>query len=650
MISTSSSNTPEEILKSSESLWRYLKNSCGLDSLFYDQDLLNGNEVEKGLYNHLNITKDNKDFEEDLKHYQISVEQLLVAFFKTLQPFSQMMSDMCVFFEKHSIKETNQNLRIEFDFDNSENEKLEFSLEHFRETLAKLNRVRELDTCYSLNSEQLWLLLDIFAEYRNGQCENKLIRSWVDNNKIYDLEKRAASIFGTPEFEIPPCEIDSLKQQLKKVLQIFKSFINTCISINTCRGTFNEIMKNFISNQEEIRNNWIKEKITPWIAEDLNNAEYECWPYKLIDCVYDKLEKIGKLDSVAKIQAEANLAVEIETFLNTLPTVKRKEENLLQELIDLLNIPVWKKRYELYAAWVLTQIVESFNDYDYEIHHINGKLTLSLSATHLASIKTSKGTLQLWSEVRTLVENTEKRPLEGKSRKRGIQPDYTIYKGESKSCYDCILAIEVKQYRKHSSKNFNAVLKDYPRGLPNAHIILVNYGLISNKMILPDRSNCYGQMIPRSPNIESFKKEIKKYLPEIRYPSNFSKEDLTSLLLKPIDHLYVDISGSLDNVDYKLFIEELVSYLVIKGKVKRLIAGGNGEVEVWIDPAPKHVTELVGLSFIHQTKFAESIPYNGHIVVITDEDGKNSLEVSRKTALVVQYNGKDDYELKEIRF
>ena len=163
-LKASSISTDGDILKNSESLWIYLKKNAGIDSIFYDRDLLEGNASERGLYGLLGIPKYHDDFEQDLHHYSISVEQLLISFFKTLQPYTLMMSDICGFFERNMIKETNKSLKVVFNFDQAISAGLEFNLDHFRQILEKFTKVKRLINYFHLTHNELWNLIKVFSD------------------------------------------------------------------------------------------------------------------------------------------------------------------------------------------------------------------------------------------------------------------------------------------------------------------------------------------------------------------------------------------------------------------------------------------------------------------------------------------------------
>lgn len=640
--------SPDPIFDSAASLWEYLTTQAGLDSLFYDKEILLGNDADKGLYEHLGISPKSLDFVEDLQHYKITVEKLLVAFFKTLQPFSQMMSDICVFFESHLVKETNKSLSIRFNFDSINGADLEFSLEHFRQTLSQLTKVKQLVDYFHLNSNQFWMLTRIFGEDYSVNAKNLSARKWIDNYKITDFKSRHYATFNPPDAEIPSTGNESLNQQLSRVIRIWKSFVERCRSVDINRERFREKIP--ISSLEE---NYLKidEIMAPWSARDVRHAESDFWPSTMLDMLFYKLEEMNELPANERSSQQTLLANSIRDFLRQLPQSQVEEEQLLRELIDLLKLPVWQRRSELYAVWILTLMDEIVKDYPRKIHHTNGMLSLSFAATHIATIETQDGDIQLWSEVRSLVEGTDKIPLEGKSRKTHIQPDYTIYKANTTSPTNCILGIEVKQYKKFSNSNFKNALNDYTRGLPNAHVFLVNYGSVSSKMKVTEESRAHfvGQIMPANIATILFKDMVRKFLPSPPLPARIARFDDLSIPTSTIDSLYVDISGSLNEDGYKDFIQAYISALIQERKVNQLLAVDDNVRQKWLSPNAGNVKEMIRLPFNKGTDFVELMLSSESVLVITDMDGLRLVEQSGQGCYVIVYHSKDVQELKLVK-
>lgn len=120
------------------------------------------------------------------------------------------------------------------------------------------------------------------------------------------------------------------------------------------------------------------------------NEELDLWPGALLEGFFGKLETIALLPSDEKAAAYDKLTKKLTKFFDALPLTTFSREDLTKKLSDLLSLPVWKHRYELYAAWILTTIDLALANDDTELHHDNGTLALLFRPTHIMSITTAK--------------------------------------------------------------------------------------------------------------------------------------------------------------------------------------------------------------------------------------------------------------------
>jgi hypothetical protein len=146
----------------------------------------------------------------------------------------------------------------------------------------------------------------------------------------------------------------------------------------------------------------------------------------------------------------------------------------LAELESFLSLPIWKKRYELYAVWIATEIVEALAGHDVRIHHENGKIVFAFRETIVATVESTRPTVRLISERRVPLAA----PV-GKGRTGHAQPDYGLWRQGSGSD-TCGLVVEVKHYKRAVRTAFGDVLDDYARAFPHAKIFLVNHGPIGD--------------------------------------------------------------------------------------------------------------------------------------------------------------------------
>ncbi|OJW32095.1 MAG: hypothetical protein BGO54_16915 [Sphingobacteriales bacterium 46-32] len=611
------------ILQDSVALWVFLKNNAGMDSVFYDQFLLDGEVGAPGLYFNLGIPKGRNGFERDLLQHGIGSERLLVAFFKTLQPFSQLMSELCVFFEKHKIKETGSSLKVVFDFDKAAGAGLEFDLKHFRQTLEKLTKAKMLLGYYHLTNNHFWPLIHVFQDKLVGKtAANPTVRRWVDGYK------NNAQRISEPSIETPVTGNVKLDNGLSRIMVLWRNYIEACRRLGDTHEQFRKKMSELLDIKDDCQT--ANEAVAPWDATDLYYSESDFWPGTFLDMMFLTLEDIEVLPDIERQKEYEQLGKKLEMYLNTLPIQQHETDVFLKELIDLLNLPVWKRRYELYAAWVLTLIDKSFTSMSTVFHSVDEKLILSFRATHLATVDAGGESLELWSEVRSPVHQPS-----GKGRKENVQPDYSLFVGADHLPDRCLAAVEVKQYRTPSINNFSNALNDYTKALPNAHVFLVNYGgipgALPSRLNQPERSFYFGQIKPASTVVDKFINALKARLPASG-PIPF--ENFSNLY---IDELFVDISQSLNNREYKEFLQTFLTDKINKGQVGRLIAVDTDIRGDWNKPTVKNVEEMLLFSFSGSTDFVRFITPNFKGLVITDQDGVSDIKEAGISIQVIEF-------------
>ncbi|MFF2082205.1 hypothetical protein ACFVVM_00415 [Nocardia sp. NPDC058176] len=183
---------------------------------------------------------------------------------------------------------------------------------------------------------------------------------------------------------------------------------------------------------------------------------------------------------------------EIAYVLSNIPFVELMVDQEVRELTDVLALPMWGKRHELYAAWMFPRIVEAIGYDRLRIHVVDDRLSFDFRGSHLATFDTVDGFAEIWAELRTPYEpGTTQRQLLGKGRSRAVQPDYSLTIPSSEGGGGTFLAVECKQYRRYSS-NHSKALHDYVLALPGAEVVLAAHGPVSrNVRGRVDASNRY---------------------------------------------------------------------------------------------------------------------------------------------------------------
>lgn len=179
----------------------------------------------------------------------------------------------------------------------------------------------------------------------------------------------------------------------------------------------------------------------------------------------------------------------------------------LEQLESLLELPYWERRYELYSAWVLTQIDGALKGTGTRYSVREGVLSFSFKGVCLAECGLLSPSPLVYAELRSNLDN----PI-GRGRKHGIQPDYTIAVRPVLDPDSALAVVECKQYKRPNRKAFEAAMVDYANGRPQAFVSLVDYGKASRMSSVPahvrSRTAMYGLMRPGTEAAGRFRDDL----------------------------------------------------------------------------------------------------------------------------------------------
>lgn len=189
-----------------------------------------------------------------------------------------------------------------------------------------------------------------------------------------------------------------------------------------------------------------------------------------------------------------------------------EEEVLVEHATNVLNLPEWGQRHDLYSAWVTTQFDAALPSEHFSFHVENGTLRFPFKATLLARLETPTRPVELWCELRQPASG----PLSG-GRKAGVQPDYQFVDGKTRAP---LIAVEVKQYLRASATDHRATMTDYLRNLPQVTVVLVGHGPLGRSITsklpsaLRDRARVHETVRPGEvASQQGFQDEITALLP-----------------------------------------------------------------------------------------------------------------------------------------
>lgn len=484
-------NNPIEV-KDTIELWQQFTKSIDSKSEVYDKHLLE--DISKALG-----FKDGCDFELELKNHNVSKEKLLSVLINALQPFSVMLKDLLKMFEDADAQYTDCTLEMRFDFELAK-DKLNLNLDKFRAYTEKVKKIAfyelQLESCNIwkeiVNPLKMIVDGDLFLKSYDYMIPDD-IRRWLDS---YQNEETI-----WPEFSVvsPQSGQDGIDNLISKLWEIPR------LAIEKYRNCFNPDW----GRSKSLSDSSTKD------AQCFYQAETDFWVgyyVELLCCLIYKIEdlKNGKEgeDCISEIQ---EYEMKLEKYTNNLPIQIVEHEDLAKEFLEFLHLPIWKARSALYSAWVATQIIDSFKNWNVEYHVVDGALLFSFGGSEIAHLKKESYDLTLYAELNTLFNN----PV-SKKRKNHIQPDYSLFINDKDDPKNTVLVVECKQYKKASKRNFTEAVIDYANGRPNAKVILVNYTEIPKNFrdVLPpslsDRVPFFDELSPNGEVCDVFKKEVFK--------------------------------------------------------------------------------------------------------------------------------------------
>lgn len=471
-------------LKDTLELWDQFAKTADFKSNVYDKQLLEVIKQELGF-------NTSSDVRSELGIHKTTSEQLLSILLKLMKPFSVMLNDLLAMFEEAGAQSSDDNIQIEFNFEDAKNN-FGLDLENFRMYKETVEKV----VCYEWHLENREPWIDFCEPILNilGRKDYSYINKLSLPNEISDWLKRYRDRERNwpDDFPMPPQSGDEIIDHL--MAEIWELPRTAC-----------ELYKK--GYQSDLRRYGSLTKQAGPAHLNFYYAETDFWIGTFVKMLYALAfhVKVLKRDKVEEIKER------LEKYRNSLPIVCVEKEKRIKNLLDILNLPVWKKRYALYSAWVSTQIVSAFDKSAVRYNVINGALSFSFGGSKIAFIRNFPFDIVLLAELRTPYAS-----VIGHGRLNNIQPDYSLCIKDETDPKNTIIVVECKQYKSPSKKNFTEAIIDYAGGRPNAKVILANYTSVPEtfRLGLPsdvsDRVPFFDALLPGSISCDSFKKAIRE--------------------------------------------------------------------------------------------------------------------------------------------
>jgi hypothetical protein len=445
---------PLAAISTAPELWKQLVRGGGLQPSGWDRELVEALEIRlgRGLRTPL----------EDLLKVT-PVEDLVLAILAELRPFGAMMSDLLELFESHGARHSGAAVAIEFDFGRQGKGDLHFDLREFREARHRLQYATSTVRWWDWDDEAHWKLLQTLRRSlpsTESEPSDPAARAWLD-----EWEKER-----WPDRGLAPPETSNrrLAGRLAEIWELWRAVVEESRAA-VADGSWKRLQRT--------------EDPTPGderliLLEVLENDYFSAGLVRMAYTAVEQMERSGSPD------AADGLAIALAKLIERYPPKIAQVQVAVETLQDILNLPVFKHRYELYGAWVFTQLVAAWPP-GAQLRVVDGVLRFPFKATVLADLLDTAPPGHIVCELRTPLTNPK-----GKSRKSAVQPDYSVLVGElpddlqDGSAADlAVMDVECKQYKSPANRDFAYALDDYARGRPKSHVVLVSHGPLNSKAI-----------------------------------------------------------------------------------------------------------------------------------------------------------------------
>jgi uncharacterized protein YfaP (DUF2135 family) len=460
----------KDIVRTSGECWRQLLAFGEIDVKHYDRAIV------EAIANKLNLDP-NIDLAGQLDSLAIETETFLNAFFKAAAPFTEMLQDLLAFFERAGAAQSaTGTIEISFDFGKNV-EGLKFDLSTFRTWQWQWHSalLQQSDGIPAWNHDYL---RRIAASLRSAEVDPRPLRDSVtDWLGAYEKGRWPDTLPDAPR--IGPGRWGRV---LLLLWNLWSQVVADSRALGADRGALT-------------RYRWM-----PGQAHKGSGSVFDPWLLKLLDADgWTRSVLRGMHEAADDPQRSDALSGEVTTIIDTVPKTRQSVQGQIAVLEQLLSLPAWKRRCELYSAWVGSEIVGALGP-QARVHAVDGFLRYSFGGTHLATaFDQSQRALHVWAELRSPLNQPK-----GKGRARNIQPDYSIQIEPITYPESSLLVVECKQYLVANVKGFADALTDYARGRPRAIVALVNYGKASGAIRdrvdtdVSERTRVIGDLRPQS--------------------------------------------------------------------------------------------------------------------------------------------------------
>lgn len=439
-----------EDISSPLKLWRNLCSKAGLEIRLKGGKSGRDSDVEEALKLAFAVPETVVSLEEWLivdaasSFPTVTTELLLIEVIKTQAWFAQMMQDILNVLIIAEAKQAVGQLSVEFKFDNVI-DPIKATFEEFRKIVACIQRVMKKKPTLP-NVNLMWNLAKSLGS---------------DHTKLLFFPKDFPPL---PTLTLTGCnEVDALLKYLPELVSDFRELWRHHGA--TRSQVYNAAKAMLASNPDE------------QVLYDQLCSATDYWDIKTILAAQEISRQV-----VSKELSPETAVAKLHQAFSGIEWREIWVEHTIKELLDVVQLPVWRRRHELYSVWVGTRMLAVVNDVvsDMQFYPVNGVLSFEFGGNRLATFDWNNKQFEVWAEKRSeLVGPSPK-------RKKGIQPDFRVLQLDSEKTKSNITTyvLECKHYLKSNASNFTQAATDYARSCPAATVHIVNHGPANEQTLI----------------------------------------------------------------------------------------------------------------------------------------------------------------------
>jgi hypothetical protein len=426
----------------------------------------------KELVFQLGLPEGTTELPKALESSDITVEQFVRAFFSCFEPFALMMAEICQIMQKHDAKRSYHSISIKYSF-SDEDDAVDFSLSHFRDYWRSYQRLYQRAVFRFWNEWDLSRMREDLERHSLAYLSENTTADeechWIASNSIPDgwaTDKEVISLAKT---------LQALWNSLSNLSQESPEVNNDSSSPLVYSHSQNERFHDGLEHGDSLREFFIQQEVT---SRPLNAGEIDDF-LGIIHQASGYLAWIAKLrqseespEFCEKYQySQANSLKNIIEHFSDLPTEERIVESLIEEIHTILNLPVWKYRWQLYQVWVGLYFLNRMQEYGlpFNVYVQNGRIELyEHHPAQLADVVGCESPISFWAELQTALPTPIGKP-------HSIKPDYRLSRSPVTNPKNTLLLLEAKQRLEITEKELCELIERYRIGCPNGTIVFVNY-------------------------------------------------------------------------------------------------------------------------------------------------------------------------------